>query len=75
MTGTRAASVIADCARCLPNAPLLGVGLFVYCEAKIAFSNSLAGLGVFPCAHTQLGGACGFRLGFHVPFLLSVLSS
>ena len=45
MTGTRTASVTADCARCVPNAPLL-VGV-IYCEAKIALSNSLAVIAVF----------------------------
>ena len=59
MTGTRTASVTTDCARCVPNAPLL-VGV-IYCEAKIALSNSLAVLGVF--------------WGFHAPFPQSVLSS
>jgi hypothetical protein len=48
MTGTGTASVTADCTRCVPNAPLLaGV---IYCEAKIALSNSLAVLGVFSLA-------------------------
>ena len=51
MTGTRAASVTADCARCVPNAPLL-VGV-IYCEAKIALSNSLAVLGVFSLAYNR----------------------
>ena len=51
MTGARAASVTADCARCVPNAPLL-VGV-IYCEAKIALSNSLAALGVFSLAYNQ----------------------
>jgi hypothetical protein len=49
--GTRTASVAADCARCVPNAPLL-VGI-VYCEAKIALSNSLAVLGVFSLAYNR----------------------
>jgi hypothetical protein len=51
MTGTRTASVTADCARCVPNAPLL-VGV-IYCEAKIALSNSLAVLGVFSLAYNR----------------------
>jgi hypothetical protein len=55
MTGTRAASATADCARCVPNAPLL-VGV-IYCEAKIALSNSLAVLGVFSLAYHR--GKCG----------------
>ena len=45
MAGTRAASVAADCARCVPNAPLL-VGV-IHCEAKIALSNSLAVIAIF----------------------------
>jgi hypothetical protein len=44
MTGTRAASGFADCARCVPNATFLGGG--IYCEAKIALSNCLAVLDV-----------------------------
>jgi hypothetical protein len=48
MTGTRTASVAAECARCVPNAPLL-VGV-IYCEAKISLSNSLAALGAFSLA-------------------------
>jgi hypothetical protein len=51
MTGTRTASVTVDCARCVPNAPLL-VGV-IYCEAKIALSNSLAALGVFSLAYNR----------------------
>jgi hypothetical protein len=45
MTGTRTAPVITDCARCLHNSSLL-VGV-IYCEAKIALSNSLAAIAVF----------------------------
>jgi hypothetical protein len=70
MTGTRAASVTADCARCVPNAPLL-VGV-IYCEAKIALSNSLAALGVFSLAYNLQPGKAW---GFHAPFPQSVLSS
>jgi hypothetical protein len=51
MAGTRAASVAADCARCVPNAPLL-VGV-IHCEAKIALSNSLAVLGIFSLAYNR----------------------
>jgi hypothetical protein len=51
MTGTRAAAVAADCAKCAPNAPLLG-GV-IYCGAKIALSNSLAAFGVFSLAYNR----------------------
>jgi hypothetical protein len=68
MTGTRTASVTVDCARCVPNAPLL-VGV-IYCEAKIALSNSLAVLGVF-----FIGLQPGEVWGFHASFPQSVLSS
>jgi hypothetical protein len=51
MTGTRTASVTADCARCVSNAPVL-VGV-IYCEAKISLSNSLAVLGVFSLAYNR----------------------
>ena len=45
MTGTRTASVTADCARCVPNAPLL-VGV-IHCEAKIAIVGKAHGQLVF----------------------------
>ena len=66
MTGTRTASVTADCARCVPNAPLL-VGV-IYCEAKIALSNSLAVLGVFSLAYNRgkYGLSCTFSSVFFV---------
>jgi hypothetical protein len=51
MTGTRTAPVITDCARCVHNSPLL-VGV-IYCEAKIALSNSLAAIAVFLLAHDR----------------------
>jgi hypothetical protein len=54
MTGTRTAPVITDCARCVPNLPLL-VGV-IYCEAKIALSNSLAEIAVFLLAYNR--GIC-----------------
>jgi hypothetical protein len=51
MTGTRTAPVITDCARCIHNPPLL-VGV-IYCEAKIALSNSLAVIAVFLLAYER----------------------
>ena len=45
VTETRTASVTADCARCVPNAPLLVV--VIYC------ANSLAVLGVFSLAYIR----------------------
>jgi len=51
MTGTRTAPVITDCARCVLNSPLL-VGV-IYCEAKIALSNSLAVIAVFLLAYDR----------------------
>ena len=46
MTGAaRAAPIIADCARCVHNSPLLVE--VIHCEAKIALSNSLAVIAVF----------------------------
>jgi hypothetical protein len=70
MTGTRAASVIADCPRCVPNAPLLGG--YLYREAKIAISNSLAVLviGVFSLAYNRREHGAFMHL-----FPRSVLSS
>ena len=53
VNGTRAASVTADCARCVPNAPLLVGVIVIYCEAKIALSNSLAVLGIFSLAYNR----------------------
>jgi hypothetical protein len=55
VTGTRTAPVITDCARCVHNSPLL-VGV-IYCEAKIALSNSLAAIAVFLLAYDR--GTCG----------------
>jgi hypothetical protein len=54
MTGTRTAPVINDCARCVHNSLLL-VGV-IYCEAKIALSNSLAVIAVFLLANDR--GIC-----------------
>jgi hypothetical protein len=51
MTGTRTAPVITDCARCVHNSSLL-VGV-IYCEAKIALSNSLAVIAVFLLAYDR----------------------
>jgi hypothetical protein len=55
MTGTRTAPVITDCARCVHNNSPLLVGV-IYCEAKIALSNSLAVIAIFLLAYDR--GIC-----------------
>jgi hypothetical protein len=71
MTGTRTAPVVTDCARCLHNSPLLwGV---IYCEAKIALSNSIAVIAIFLLACDR--GVCEAFMPLSLSLLLGICLS
>jgi hypothetical protein len=74
MAGTRATPVVANYAKCTPNAPLLGAWGDGSLRSKNHPFKCLAGLGAFLLAYIFVRGERG-TLGFHVPFSPSEFSS